>query len=417
MIKPEWVDETISNYEQFINPSVARLFRLMGLSTLESTALGSIVTDSNGKEYIDCLGGYGVFSLGHRHPVVLAAVKEQLERMPLSSKVFFSKPLADASAALARITPGDLQYSFFGNSGAEAVEGALKLARIATGRKKIIAAENSFHGKSMGALSATGRDLFRAPFLPLLEHFFHVPFGDTAALAAVIDETTAAVILEPLQGEGGIIVPPDDYLPAVRKLCDQHGVLLICDEVQTGLGRTGAMFAVDHYQVIPDIMTVAKALGGGIMPVGAFIATAKVWQPYIESPFLHTSTFGGNPLATAAAVAAIAVIEQEELVTKCAEKGLAFLRELQVLAAAYPEVIRQVRGKGLMIGIELTKEGVGGFMMSNLIGNGILAAYTLNNPKVLRMEPPLIITDDQLATVMVALTTAVEQAQSMIEDL
>jgi putrescine aminotransferase len=417
MIKTEWVNETISNYEQFINPSVARLFRFMGLSTIEWTASGSIITDSDGKEYIDCLGGYGVFSLGHRHPVVLAAVKEQLELMPLSSKVFFSKPLADASAAIARITPGNLQYSFFGNSGAEAVEGALKLARIATGRKKVIAANNSFHGKSMGALSATGRDLFRDPFLPLLEQFFHIPFGDTAALAAVIDETTAAVILEPVQGEGGIIVPPDDYLPAVRKLCDSFGTLLICDEVQTGLGRTGAMFAVDHYQVVPDIMTVAKALGGGIMPVGAFIATEKVWQPYIESPFLHTSTFGGNPLAAVAAVAAIKVVEQEGLVEQSAEKGLAFLIKLQALAAVYPEVIREVRGKGLMIGIEFTKEGVGGFMMSNLIGQGILAAYTLNNPKVLRMEPPLIITDDQLATVMVAITTAVEQAQSMIEDL
>ena len=321
MIKAEWVSETISNYEQFINPSVAKLFRLMGLSTIEWTALGSIITDSDGKEYIDCLGGYGVFSLGHRHPVVLAAVKEQLERMPLSSKVFFSKPLADAAANLARVTPGNLQYSFFGNSGAEAVEGALKLARIATGRKKVIAANNSFHGKSMGALSATGRDLFRDPFLPLLEQFFHVSFGDSAALAAVLDETTAAVILEPVQGEGGIIVPPDDYLPAVRKLCDSYGTLLICDEVQTGLGRTGAMFAVDHYHVVPDIMTVAKALGGGIMPVGAFIATEKVWQPYIESPFLHTSTFGGNPLAAAAAVAAIRVIEQEGLAEQSAEKG------------------------------------------------------------------------------------------------
>lgn len=417
MIKTEWVDETISNYEQFINPSVARLFRFMGLSTVEWTASGSIITDSDGRDYIDCLGGYGVFNLGHRHPVVLAAVKEQLDLMPLSSKVFFSKPLADAAAALARIAPGNLQYSFFGNSGAEAVEGALKLARIATGRKKIIAANNSFHGKSMGALSATGRDLFRDPFLPLLEYFFHVPFGDSAALAAAIDETTAAVILEPVQGEGGIIVPPDDYLPAVRKLCDQYGTLFICDEIQTGFGRTGAMFAVDHYHVVPDVMTTAKALGGGIMPVGAFTATAKVWEQYIEHPFLHTSTFGGNPLAAVAAIATIRVIEQEGLVAKCAAKGLYFLRKLRDLADVYPEVIREVRGKGLMIGIEFTKEGVGGFMIANLIEQGILAAYTLNNPKVLRIEPPLIITDDQLATVLVALSIAAEQAQSIIEDL
>lgn len=416
-MKTEWVDETISNYEQFINPALVRLFRVMGLSTLEWTASGSVITDSNGKEYIDCLGGYGVFSLGHRHPSVIQAVRKQLDLMPLSSKVFFSKPLSDAAASLARVTPGNLQYSFFVNSGAEAVEGALKLARIATGRKKFVAAKNSFHGKSMGALSATGRDLFRNPFLPLLEDFVHVPFGDINELRKVLDETTAAVILEPLQGEGGIIVPPDDYLPAVRALCDQVGALFICDEVQTGFGRTGAMFAVDHYGVVPDIMTTAKALGGGVMPIGAFTATAKVWEPYIESPFLHTSTFGGNPLATAAAVAAIKVVEEEGLVEQSAVKGKKLLEKLRFLAQAYPEVIREVRGKGLMIGIEFTKEGVGGFVMAKLIEQGILAAYTLNNPKVLRMEPPLVIQQGQLEQVMAALTISVAEAQNMIEDL
>ncbi len=240
------VNDTIEKYEKFINPSLARLFRLMGLSTIEWEAAGNIITDIEGKKYIDCLGGYGVFSRGHKHPKVVAAVKEQLELMPLSGKILFDKPTADLAALLAEITPGDLQYSFFGNSGAEAVEGAMKLARLHTNRPKIIATTNAFHGKTLGALSATGRDMFRDPFKPLLPGVIHVPFGDIAELSQAIDQETAAVIVEPIQGEGGIIIPPDDYLGAVRRLCDENKVLMICDEVQTGLGRTGLNFITNH---------------------------------------------------------------------------------------------------------------------------------------------------------------------------
>ena len=208
----------------------------------------------------------------------------------MSSKVLFNMPMANLAELLAKITPGDLQYSFFVNSGTEAVEGALKLARIHTGKTKVISTVNAFHGKTYGSLSATGRDMFREPFFPLLEGFVHVPFGDAAAMEEAIDEDTAAVIIEPIQGEGGIIVPADDYLPTVREICDRRNVLLICDEVQTGLGRTGQMFAVDHYGVTPDIITTAKALGGGVMPIGAYIARPHIYEKYITSPFLHTST-------------------------------------------------------------------------------------------------------------------------------
>ena len=411
------ISETIEKYEQFINPAMAKLFRFMGLSTVEWEAEGSIIRDIDGKEYIDCLGGYGVFSLGHRHPKVVEAVKKQLDTMPLSSKVLFNKPMADLSALLAEITPGDLQYSFIGNSGTEAVEGALKLARIHTGRAKVISTINSFHGKTLGALSATGRDLFRDPFKPLLSGFAHVPFNDISALTEQMDAETAAVIIEPIQGEGGIIVPSDDYLPAVRRLCDEYGALLICDEVQTGLGRTGKMFAVDHYHVVPDILTTAKALGGGVMPVGAFTATPVIWEKYITSPFLHTSTFGGNPLACVAAIATIRVLQDEKIVQRSAETGAYFLEKLVTLQQAFPDVIKEVRGKGLMIGIELTKEGIGGLLMSEMINKGILIAYTLNNPKVIRMEPPLIISRDLVDTVIKALAEAVELAHDMIEDL
>ncbi|CVK19856.1 acetylornithine/succinylornithine family transaminase [Sporomusa sphaeroides] len=411
------IDETIEKYEQYINPAVAKLFRFMGLSTIEWEAQGNVIRDIDGKEYIDCLGGYGVFSLGHRHPKVVEAVKRQLDLMPMSSKVLFDKPMADLAALMAEITPGDLTYSFFVNSGTEAVEGSLKLAKVHTGRNKIIATVNSFHGKTLGALSATGRDLFRDPFQPLLTGFSHVPFGDIDALRQAVDEETAAVILEPVQGEGGIIVPPVGYLSAVRDICDKTGALLICDEVQSGLGRTGKMFAVEHYGVIPDIITTAKALGGGVMPIGAFTARPAIWDKYITSPFLHTSTFGGNPLACAAAIAAINVIKEEGLVAKAEQSGTYFIGKLTELAHTYPEVVKEVRGQGLMIGVELTKEGIGGLILSEMIDKGVLIAYTLNNPKVIRIEPPLIIEQQQIDYVIAALADALAKAQDMLEDL
>lgn len=409
--------ETIEKYENYVSPALARLFRFMGLSTVEWEAKGEIIWDSEGNEYIDCLGGYGVFSLGHRHPIVIEAVKRQLDLMPLSSKVLFNKPMADLSELLAKITPGDLAYSFICNSGTEAVEGALKLARIHTGRSEVVATLNAFHGKTFGALSVTGREMFCKPFKPLLSGVTHVPFGDISAMEEVITEQTAAVIIEPIQGEGGIIVPPDDYLPAVRKLCDAKGALLICDEVQTGLGRTGRMFACEHSNTVPDILTMAKALGGGVMPIGAFIARPKLWDKYSISPFLHTSTFGGNPLACAAAKAAIEIILCDKL-PECAEKSGAYFQErLAGLAQKYPEVIKAVRGKGMMLGVELTKEGIGGFLLSELISRGILVAYTLNNPLVIRLEPPINITRANIDKVLAAFMEAVLLAQDLIDDL
>ena len=308
-----YVEETIEKYEKYLNPAVARLFRFMGLASVETKAEGWIITDSDGREFIDCLGGYGMFCLGHRHPKIVEAVKGALDTIPMCGEILFNRPMADLAERLAEITPGNLQYSFFVNSGTEAVEGALKIARLATGRKKYIAAQNAFHGKTYGSLTATGRDLFRKPFEPLLQNFTHVEFGNIAAMEAAIDTDTAAVILEPVQGEGGIIVPPAGYLTAVRNLCDKNGVLMIADEVQTGIGRTGKWFAVDHEGVTPDIMALAKALGGGIMPIGSFTATPEVWSGLIESPFLHTSTFGGNQMACVAGIATLKVIEEEDL--------------------------------------------------------------------------------------------------------
>lgn len=412
-----FVEETIEKYEKYLNPSVARLFRFMGLASVEAKAEGWIITDSDGREFIDCLGGYGMFCLGHRHPKVVEAVKGALDTIPMCGEILFNRPMADLAERLAEITPGNLQYSFFVNSGTEAVEGALKIARLATGRKKYIAAQNAFHGKTYGSLTATGRDLFRKPFEPLLQNFAHVEFGNIASLEAAMDTDTAAVILEPIQGEGGIIVPPDGYLTAVRALCDKYGVLLIADEVQTGIGRTGKWFGVDHEGVTPDIMALAKALGGGIMPIGSFTATPEVWAGLIESPFLHTSTFGGNQMACVAGLATLKVIEEEDLLNRGAVSGAYLKKGLEEIQKDYPLVIKEVRGRGMMIGIELTKEGAGGMLMSLMIDSNILIAYTLNNPKVIRMEPSLIMPIEVIDQVLEAFRKAIQQTNAVIEEL
>lgn len=409
------VQETIRRYEQYVNPAVARLFRFMGLASVERSARGLYIYDAQGQPYLDCLGGYGVFSLGHANEEIVAAVKKQMDLMPMSGKILLNEHLGRLSELLAEIIPG-ARYSFIVNSGAEAVEGALKLARIHTGRSKFIAMQNSFHGKTLGALSATGRDMFADPFRPLLDGFIHVPFNDIGAVRRAIGEDTAAVIAEPIQGEGGIIVPDDGYLTELRNLCDSRGSLLILDEVQTGLGRTGKLFASEYDGAEADITVTAKALGGGVMPIGAFSARGKVWNKYIESPFLHTSTFGGNPLACAAAIAVIEILKRDYASFSVAEKGGYFLKQLTELKERHPGLIKDARGRGLMIGLELTKAGIGGFLMSECMKKRLMVAYTLNNPKVIRIEPPFMISVQTIDEVISILAEIFERAESMAAD-
>jgi len=311
--------------------------------------------------------------------------------MSLSSRVLFSKQLGELSEKLAMITPGTLKYSFICNSGTEAVEGAIKLARLYTGRSEIVAAEGAFHGKTLGALSVSGREIYKRPFRPLVPKIRHVPFGDLDALKEEVNRGTAAVILEPIQGEGGIIIPPENYLKGAKEICSSQKVLLILDEIQTGFGRTGKFFACEHSGVVPDILLLGKALGGGVMPIGAFIATPVVWSAFVKKPLLHTSTFGGNPLACAAALAAIQVIEEEHLPRKAEEMGCYLLSKLQEVQKKYSGIIREIRGKGLMVGVELKKEGYGIAIFPEMLRRGVLTAFTLNNPKVIRFEPPLTI--------------------------
>lgn len=383
------VEECVENFNLYLNRWPRP--RSIDDAIVEWEGAGCLIRDIYGREFIDCLGGFGIFALGHRHPRVITAITAQLGRLALHSQWMLNPMAADAARRLAEVSPGNLRKTFWCSTGTEAVEGALKLARLYTGRQKYVSTLNSFHGKTMGALSVTGREVFRRPFEPLLETTF-VPFGDIAAMSDAIDANTAAVILEPVQGEGGIRVPPDDYLPAVRNICAERGALLILDEVQTGMGRTGAMFGCDHSGVVPDIMCLGKALSGGVIPCAAFTSTDDIWAAFHPNPFYHTSTFGSNPLATTAAAATIETLVAEDLPRNAATMGDYFLERLRRLHEAFPEFIRDVRGRGLLIGVETTDARRGDSIAARMFERNLLVAYTLNKPEVIRIEPPLIIT-------------------------
>ena len=405
--------DVYEKYTKYVNPNLAKLMGFAGFG-VEMRGEGCYIYDHEGRQFLDCLGGYGTFTFGHRNPAVVAAVKEQLDSIALSGKAFFSKNQADLAEKLAQITPGNLQFSFFCNSGTEAVEAALKMAKGATGRPKIVSSNGSYHGKTLGALATTGREKYRKKFLPLMPGVEFVDYGDIDALVAAVDDQTACVILEPVQGEGGIIVPPDGYLRAAREACDRHGALLILDEVQSGLGRTGYAFACNHEGVTPDIMTLAKAVGGGIMPLGVTVYTEDVYnRVYGDNPMIHTSTFGGNPLACAAGLAALAQLTPELIENSrvMGERMMVGFREIQ---SRFPSILGDVRGRGLMIGIEFTEDEVGEVAVATLMKEGVCVAYALNNPRVLRWEPPLIISAEQVDHAISALNTAMTEVSELL---
>ncbi len=411
-----WLNEqTISGFRDHINPGFLEYRKSVTaggqFAAIEWRATGpNTLIDTNGKEYLDCLGGFGIFNVGHRNPTVVKAVEQQLAKQPLHSQELLDPLRALLAKMLANLAPGDLKYCFFGNSGTESVEAAIKLAKAYQsphGKTAFIATNGGFHGKSLGALSATSKAVFRKPFAPLVPGFRHVPFGDLEAMRDALyaslntGDGVAAVILEPIQGEGGVILPPTDYLPGVRKLCDEVGALLIIDEVQTGMGRTGKMFACEHSGVVPDILCLAKALGGGVMPISATLASEKVFSVLFDNPFLHTTTFGGNPLACAAGIAAVNVLLEERLPEQAARVGTYLLQGLQDLAADYPDLIVTVRGQGLLQAIEFQHNQLGYQFSKGMFDAGILVAGTLINAKTVRIEPPLTFTEpliDRLLT-------------------
>jgi putrescine aminotransferase len=399
-------DEVLSLYRRHVNRSLAALADLMG-SPLEVSSAGAWVYDEHGTGYLDC-GGYAVFLLGHRHPRVVAAVRRQLDTHPLATRLLPSPPLADAAATLAGVAPPGLDHVFLTNSGAEATELALKLARLA-GCTRVVAALGGFHGKTMGALSVTGRAQYREPFAPLLPDVEFVPFGDAAALeqALASDGRRTAVVLEPVQGEAGVVIPPPGYLRAVRASCTAHGALLVADEVQTGLGRLGRWWGVDAEQVRPDVVLAGKVLSGGVVPVGAVLATGEVFAPLDADPLLHSSTYAGNPLAAVAAAETVRTIAEEGLVERAAELGRTLLDATrEELAATCPDLVREVRGEGLLIGIDCVTPDVAAELMMALLEHRVITSYSLNTHTVLRLTPPAVLEPADVARLQEALAAA-----------
>ena len=352
---------------------------------------GARVWDAQGQAYIDCVGGHGVANVGHCHPRVAAAIKEQAGRLITCPESFYNDQRAELLANLVRIAPPGLERVFLCNSGAEAIEAAIKFARLITGRPGIIAAKNGFHGRTLGALSATWRPQYRQPFEPLVPGFVHVPYNNLAAMDEALDENVAAVILEVVQGEGGVIMGDGNYLQAVQRLCRERGALFIVDEVQTGFGRTGRMFACEHHNLEPDVMCLAKAIAGGV-PMGAVLFGSRVGK--LPSR-VHGSTFGGNPLACAAALAAIRVIEEEALPQRAEELGTYFVSRLRDVDSP---IVREVRGLGLMVAIELKRRARP--YLAALMERGVLALSA--GPIVMRFLPPLVISVEELETVVQA---------------
>ena len=354
--------------------------------------VGAHVWDIDGKEYIDCMGGYGVALVGHQNQRVNNPIKEQLDKIITVHSSLYNKTREEFLKMLIGLAPKGLTQVHLNNSGAEAIEAAIKFARKFTGKKGMVAMKGSYHGKSFGALSLTFGPKYRKPFEPLVEKVSFASFGDIESLRSVIDDETAFVILEPIQGESGIIVAPEGFLQEVRKLCDEKGILLIFDEIQAGLGRTGRLWACDHWNTAPDILCLAKGIAGGV-PMGATLVRPDILASMNKGE--HSSTFGGNPISCAAGIAALKALTEDGLIENSEKMGKIFREGLEKLKEKHT-MIREIRGKGLMIGIEMKFE-IKDILMG-LIKEGILMLYSGRN--ILRILPPLVISEDDITKVL-----------------
>lgn len=406
------IEESKYNFAEFFNRGWLEYRKSMteagDWAATEWNGRGAIFHDVLGREFIDCLGGYGMMDLGWSHPEVVAAVSAQLQRTPMPSQELVDPLRGVLARLMSQITPGDLKYSFFCASGTESIEGAIKLAKMHTKKNGFIVAVKAFHGKTMGSLSMMGKADYRTPPGMLYGGpIYHVPFGDAKALEQQLDicqkvgVDIAAVLMEPIQGEAGAIVPPDDFWPTARELTKKYGVLLIADEVQTGMGRTGKMWGLEHWGVVPDILATAKSLGGGVMPVSTFCSTEEIWQCMMDpNPFIHTTTTGGGALACSAAIAAINVTLRDKLWEVAAAKGDYFFKKLNALKEKYPGILDKITGKGLLIGMHFKDGDIGYKASAGLFKRGVLVAGTLISAVTIRIEPPLVITQEQIDEVL-----------------
>jgi len=415
-------DDSIKNFNENVNPGWLEYRKSVSndAAFIEWTDSEEHFEDLHGTQFIDCLGGFGIYTCGHRNPAILKTVKAQLDRYALHSQELVDPLRGYLANALAMITPGDLQYCFFTNGGAEAVEMALKLARLATGGRWYISTVGAFHGKSMGAISMGGKGAYREDYTPMIQQVQHVEYGNADAMEAAIKNLTAVgekvagVIIEPIQGEAGVIIPPAGYFKKVREICDKYNVALILDEIQTGMGHCGTMWRCEYEGIVPDIMTYGKAFGGGIMPITGIIARPKMWvEKLIENPWiLGSPTFGGNPLACSAALATIKFMLENDIPKVCQEKGDYIMEGLAKLQKKYPTVLKTFRGAGLLICMEFPEAEVGYKVTKGLFERHVMTAGTLVNAKTVRIEPPAVLTYETIDTVLAKLDESIADAKA-----
>lgn len=389
--------DTATLYRRHLSSGKVRLTELLG-NDVEISSRGSLVMTESGREMLNC-GGYGVFLLGHCHPRVVEAVKRQVEQLPLVTRVLLEPTQAQAAQALARLTPEGLDRVYFGTSGADVVETAIKLARL-NGRRHLIGVRGGFHGKTLGALSVCGNDVFRDPFAPLLPETETVPFGDAEALRAALAQRPeeCCVLLEPILGEGGVELPPAGYLAAAAQASAQYNALLVVDEIASGLGRTGLLWECEREGVRPDMLLVGKALGGGIVPVGAVVTSDAAYAPFDRDPHIHSATFAGAPIAMAAVNATLAVIEEEEVPRVAEELGQQLREGLDEALSEGLEsgLIRELRGRGLLIGIEFDSPKSAGEFEIELMSQRVIPNHCLNHHTVVRLTPPAFMSASQV---------------------
>jgi putrescine aminotransferase len=387
-------------YSKFISSTYPSFLKKFGLIKTAKRAEGSVITDSSGKNYIDCVGGYGLFNIGHNHPKIIRDIITQLNKKQLFTKPLITEIQVRLAKLLSEIAPGDLNCSFICNSGSEAIDNAIKLARLQSGKKQIITAENSFHGYTFGALSATGILPFKRLFGPMVSEIIHVPFGDVKALKNAITPDTSAVLLEPVQHEAGIAIPPSDYFHEVRRICNDNRLILIFDEIKTGFGKMGCMFACEDLGIVPDILVVGKSLGGGIIPIGALIAHSNLWKKFSLSFPMSASSFAGNTIACQAALSTIEVLQKDNLLADCKKKGDFFIQELKKIVKKYPDILKDVKGKGLLLGLDVVNSKIAFKLSKEIISRGVIVLPAYGNQTVIMIEPPIVISFEQIRTVL-----------------
>ena len=424
--KEAMIKESIANFNENVNPGWLEYRKSVSTDSafVEWEDEGEVFKDVYGTEFIDCLGGFGIYACGHGNPEIKKTVRAQLDRYCLHSQELVDPLRGYLAKILAMITPGDLQYSFFTNGGAEAIEMALKLARLATGGKWYISTVNAFHGKSMGAISLGGKAAYREDYIPMIQQVQHVEYGNAAATEAAVKnliavgEKVAAIIVEPIQGEGGVIIPPEGYLKELRRIADDYGCCLIFDEIQTGMGRTGTMWRCDHEGVTPDIMTYGKASSGGIVPITGIIARPWTYEKsgvgtgtegkMFDNPWiLGSPTFGGNPLACAAFISTIRFMLENDIPGEMAKKGDYYMKGLAKLQEKYPTVLKAIRGAGMLICMEFPEAEVGYEVTKGLFARKVMTAGTLVNAKTVRIEPPATQSYETIDKVLEALDGAI----------